>query len=178
MHNKPVTSSPKITSRMKLFVDQALKNKDFWDLCCDHGYIGIHALQSENFRCIHFVDQQKHIIKNLNMRFHQSRNFLKDSYQYEFHAQDARKLSSQITGNLLIAGVGGKLAHDILVNLIQEKKLNADRILISIHSEEQKYIHLISEVLCSYTHKLSLSFQEGKRERSLEVFDLEPSQLD
>lgn len=175
MKEAPNVNPPKATARMKLFVSKALEAMDFWDFCCDHGYIGILALRSEKFKCIHFVDQQKHIIENLKLRFHKSENFLKEHYQYKFYDQDARTLSTVVTGNLLIAGVGGKLAFEILQSLEQKKQLKAQRILISVHSEEQKYTNQIALILSKYTQLESIPYQEGRRLRNLAIFDLLPN---
>lgn len=164
--------APKITARMKLFVDHSLANLDFWDFCCDHGYTGIYALQLEKFSCIHFVDQQKHIIENLKLRFQHSQSFIKKHYQFQFYAEDARQFQYEVTGNLLIAGVGGKLAYEILKHLSAENLLKAKRILLSVHSEEEKYLKRIQELLTHYSPSLTHSFTEGNRQRKLELFDL------
>ena len=61
--------NPKLTKRMKCFIDHALIDKPLWDICCDHGYVGIKALETSYIRKTVFHNgilafkNQKRIIK-------------------------------------------------------------------------------------------------------------------
>ncbi len=158
-----------VSSRMKLFVDSALPNLAFWDMCCDHGYIGLYALQTNLFTEIHFVDQVPEIISKLKDRIDKS-NQLKSHHKIYFYSQDASSISDVVDGNILIAGVGGSTMIKILSGLSNSYKLNANRILLSPHLEEDLIVSYMNSKQ-QYFLQQKIEFKERHRVRSLYVFD-------
>jgi tRNA (adenine22-N1)-methyltransferase len=123
---------PKISPRMQYFVNQADANIPFWDFCCDHGYIGIAAMTSGKFCEVHFVDQIPHIIERLKKLFEQSPS--KNIYdKYFFYDCGGENLNTNIQGNVIIAGVGGRTIVSILNSLISKNILAAQKIILSPH---------------------------------------------
>ena len=166
---------PKISPRMKIFVDNSLDGIPFWDFCCDHGYIGIHALKSERFNEVHFVDQVPHIIHRLQALFLQSPH-VKEQYKYFFHIAAGEDLSQEVHGNCLIAGVGGTTIKIILENLMAKNILHAKRLLLSPHLDEHILIPFMQNNLGEkYLLKEKILIQEGRRNRPLYIFDQVPS---
>lgn len=162
---------PKLSSRMRLFLDQGVLNKPFWDVCCDHGYVGIGALKY-NFSEVHFVDQVPHIMEKLIFRFKEFPP--NNSAKFKFHINSGEEISEFVFGTCLIAGVGGLTIKNIIENLIRVDKLKADRLLLSPHTDEKVLIDCIrsSIVSDSYFLKEKIIFTEGKKERSLYILDL------
>ena len=156
---------------MKCFVENALPHMPFWDLCCDHGYIGIHALLSERFTEVHFVDQIEHIMLKLKERFEKSKQ-VKESYNFQFHICDAEKINNKIFGNLLIAGVSATTVINIISSLSLSGNLNCKRILLSPHSDTDMLLEFMKSKLAKeYFLVKQVSIYEGKRDRSLYVYD-------
>lgn len=163
--------APKVSPRMKIFVEKALDGEAFWDFCCDHGYIGIHALKSERFSEVHFVDQVPHIIHRLQTLFSQS-NKVKNEYRYFFHTAAGENLKSSVHGNCLIAGVGGTTIKVILETLNSGNKLEAKRLLLSPHLDEHIMLpYLNDELKDRYVLIEKLEIPEGKRMRPLYIYD-------
>lgn len=111
---------------MKLSIRlQSLKNmvaddyKHIWDTCCDHGYLGISLLTSNN-ATIHFVDTVAHIIDDLSAVL--SKN-CEHTNQYKTYVLDAKKLPITNYADekqlVIIAGVGGDLTAEIFEALTQ-----------------------------------------------------------
>ena len=162
---------PKLSLRMQLFLDQALPNKPFWDICCDHGYVGIGAIKLD-FPEVHFVDQVPLIMEKIIFRFEKFPP--KNNAKFKFHLNSGEDISEIVFGTCLIAGVGGLTIKNIIDNLIQGDKLKADRLLLSPHTDEKVLINCIQSNLVSdrYNLKEKIIFIEGKKERSLYVLDL------
>ncbi len=167
--------SPKVSLRMKTFVEEAIDGLAFWDFCCDHGYIGIHALKTERFTEVHFVDQVPHIIDRLRALFAQS-NKVKPEYRYFFHSLGGEDLEMEVDGNCLIAGVGGTTIKIILENLHSKNLLKAKRLLLSPHLDEHILLPFLEEKLSEhYALVKKIMIPEGKRIRPLYVLDLKIS---
>ena len=164
--------APKASRRMKIFVEKALEGEAFWDFCCDHGYIGIHALKVERFKEVHFVDQVPHIIHRLQKLFAQSHK-VKEEYRYFFHVAAGENISHVVDGNCLIAGVGGTTIKIILENLKSNNLLQAKRLLLSPHLDEHILNPFMQEKLGTiYQLKEKILIPEGRRSRPLYVYDL------
>ncbi len=163
---------PKLSSRMKIFIEKAVPNYPFWDFCCDHGYIGIGALQSLKFSEVHFVDQVPHIMVRLEKLIYQS-PALNPDYNFSLHTKAGEDICQEVTGSLLIAGVGGTTIKNILESLCNRDLLRADRLLLSPHLDE----HIMNAFLASekmarkYEVLEKISIQEGRRIRPLYIVD-------
>ncbi len=83
-----------------------------WDLCCDHGKIGI-SLFKENRKII-FVDQVEHIISNLRKKLEISK------FNTKFQVIDAKEINifNSKDESIIIAGVGGHTCIDIMSNIL------------------------------------------------------------
>lgn len=164
-------SKPKLSERMLLFLSLGIKDKPFWDICCDHGYVGLGALKS-NFSEVHFVDQVPHIMEKIRLRFEQFPPV--SEVKYYFHPISAEWINIDIFGNFLIAGVGGLTIKNIIEPLIENNKLHDDRLILSPHTDEKVLINCISSsaVHEKYLIKEKIIFNEGKKSRSVYVLDL------
>jgi tRNA (adenine22-N1)-methyltransferase len=165
------SKKPKLSKRMLLFLEQAIKHKPLWDICCDHGFVGLGALRDQ-FSEVHFVDQVPHIMDTLRTRLEQYPP--KTDCKFSLHVIPAELIDQDIFGTCLIAGVGGLTIKNILSALIVNQKLKAQRLLLSPHTDELVLVDFISEL--SFQEKYSLKekylFTEGKKERSLYILDL------
>ena len=82
-----------------------------FDLCCDHGYLGIGALLSDRVPHVTFVDQVPAVIDRLSDRF----PVHLDRTRATFIVKDAATLAvGKVPGTIVIAGVGATVAGDIL----------------------------------------------------------------
>lgn len=174
VHNKFLMKlpSPKLTTRMKSFIDHAIVNAPFWDVCCDHGYVGIKALISGQFSEVHFVDQIPHIMKRLQTLIYQNRE-LRSEHIYELHICSGEDISRDVEGTLLIAGVGGLTMKNILSALINKGHLQCDRILLSPHTDEKVIVEYIMSDFFQGLYRVDdkKMLPEGKRERPLYILN-------
>lgn len=166
-------SNPKLSKRMKCFIENALKGQPFWDVCCDHGYVGIKALESSEFLEVHFVDQVPHIMQRLERLIHQS-SHIKPEHKYVLYQQAGEQIDREIKGTLLIAGVGGLTIKTIVSSLIANKNLSAQRLLLSPHTDEKVLTQFIDEKsfkeMYCLTNKILMA--DGSRLRPLYILDL------
>ncbi len=164
---------PKLSPRMQIFLDQGIAGLPFWDICCDHGYIGIGALKSDKFSEVHFVDQVPHIMDRLEKLFLQSPH-LKPHYRYFFHRLPGEAIEVEIFGSFLVAGVGGATATSILKSLLERKNLKAHRLLISPHMDEKILLTFTTEKIFKVQYQFieKIEIEEAGRVRPLYIFDL------
>ena len=165
-------SSPKLTPRMSLFLEHAINATPFWDLCCDHGYVGIGSIKSKQFTTVHFVDQVPHIMDRLDQLIKQAPTYHQD-LNYQLHLMPAEKIEIEILGTCLVAGVGGLTIKTILQQLLLRKKLKASRLLLSPQTDEQVLKDYLTDKELMFFYKLAnkLDIIEGKRTRSLYILD-------
>lgn len=164
--------NPKLTIRMKLFLEFTLKGEDFWDICCDHGYVGIGALKSNEYSNIHFVDQVPQIMERLSQLLKQT--FLRlDEINCHLHVLPAESLDEEIKGNVLIAGVGGLTIKTILDTLLQSNKLKAKRIILSPHTDEAVLINYMISAEFQNFYKINSKekYMEIKKCRTVYILD-------
>jgi tRNA (adenine22-N1)-methyltransferase len=124
----------KLSPRMQCIYEHLLPGKPVWDLCCDHGYVGLQALQSGEFPCVHFVDQVPHIIEKLQHTV--LRDYAADSARAEFFAGAAENLSVPMHGTVVISGVGAHAILRILQALKNANVLWADRLILGPQRDE------------------------------------------
>ncbi len=158
---------------MKVFIEKALPGLPFWDICCDHGHIGMGAIKSGAFSEVHFVDQVPHIMKKLEgevLRYNQV------DTPYFLHCLPAERLEQKILGTFLVAGVGGLTIRNIVGPLLDTHLIECKRLLLSPQTDEKVLVSFLeSENLTKhYELKEKISIPEGKRFRSLYILDLKP----
>lgn len=94
---------------------------DIWDLCCDHGRLGLHLHQAQHdaYGCtrsrIHLVDCVPSIIDDLKIRYAQW-----PGDDLSIDCRDSGDIELPNTGRqlLILAGVGGGTVVDILTRLL------------------------------------------------------------
>lgn len=160
----------KLSPRFKIFVDKILPNVPFWDLCCDHGYVGLEIFFNKKSSEVHLVDQVPHIMQKIAKYLQDN---LEDTSGIELHIESAQNLKVPLTGTVLIAGVGGKTIQIIVQELLKTKLLHATRLLLSPHTDLKAFNELIQtqEFQTLYTLTEKVPLDEGGIIKTLFVFD-------
>lgn len=88
-----------------------------WDLCCDHGRLGLAVLESEGAGEVHFNDSVAAIMNDLEQRLVRY-----GARRYGLHPGPAEQLRLPDTGRqlLVLAGVGDELSARIITALAQQ----------------------------------------------------------
>lgn len=135
-----------------------------WDCCCDHGLLGIHLLRRNAAPYIHFVDVTPQLIDDLEDKL---RTFFAQppppNSQWLTHCQDAHDIPiSKVEGQhlMVIAGVGGDLARDIVQSLISE---------VNSNKADQSIDFLLCPVRQHYSLRQSLKAQGCRLKKELLV---------
>jgi tRNA (adenine22-N1)-methyltransferase len=126
---------PKTTSRIHMLLEPSLVGSPIWDICCDHGQLGIEALKRGQYGQVHFVDRVTSITEKLEKKL----LYLVEkglSSHFAIHCLEAQKLACSIEGTCIIAGVGGKTITTILRAWLEADLLKARRLVLSAHSDE------------------------------------------
>ncbi len=130
--------SSKLSLRLKeisSFVDKSYLS--IWDLCCDHGKLGLHLYEQRKCASLHLVDCVESIIKNLK--------------KYETDRISALCLDGALIENLqedsliCICGVGGEELIKILIGLETRNDLKGIDFLISPHNQTYKVRKFLRE---------------------------------
>lgn len=145
--------------RLKVLYELSdVHDRHFYDLCCDHGHLGISVHLNKNPLSTTLNDQVESICLNLEKHVSDIPNVENISTLYK----DASKIKFQVQEPkcILIAGVGGPLLLKIVENLIPQ--INEEDILIlsphtKIHEIRSKLkvlgLTLIEEVYCCENDK-------------------------
>lgn len=120
------------TSRISAIAQLIPERETVWDVCCDHGLIGIKALTERKATQVKFVDVAEHLVANVREKFNG-----KSLGQYrdivEFISADARSLAFQFSGTVVIAGVGARLIREILENYALSESKAVQHFLLCPH---------------------------------------------
>ena len=153
-----------LSPRIQLIVDHTLPNEPFWDLCCDHGYIGIGALTYQNVSEVHFVDQVSHIIEKI-------KSYSKSTETPLFyHNAPAETLTNQFKGTVVICGVGMNTILDVLNENQKNTQSYIKRWIIGPHTH-QDASEILSNLLIGYKLFQKSSVLERGRNRDFYIFD-------
>lgn len=162
--------TPKLSERMKLFIHYGVIGAPFWDICCDHGHVGIGALESKKFSQVHFVDQLPHIMQRLSTTL---LDLGLEESLYFLHDLKGEEIDTTVSGTCLIAGVGGLTITKILQSLLIKNFLRADRLILSPHTDEKSLNAFTSTPAFSELYVLHDKFliPVGKKMKTLYLYD-------
>jgi tRNA (adenine22-N1)-methyltransferase len=163
----------KLSPRLQLIYDQLIPGKPVWDICCDHGYLGLKAYQAGAFPQVYFVDQVDSIIEKLKTSFREE--FLQADFHQQayFISSRAEELPREVTGTAVIAGVGAYTIFKILCTLESKSFLQAQKLILVPQRDEQKLQELLKERHCFGYKSWTLAGEVQERGRSRRIFVLE-----
>lgn len=150
--------SPFLSARLSALRSYYQKQKNIWDIGCDHGLLGLFFSNEEEVERIHLVDPSAAVIKELQ-------NKLKDSYitkgEILIHHQHGQQLSIETTSNcIFIAGMGGKEIGEIIIHLLPSLDATSS-VVISPHRKILELRALLRELPLALVQE-ELIFEDGQ----------------
>ncbi|WP_028670528.1 SAM-dependent methyltransferase [Saccharospirillum impatiens] len=112
-----------------------------WDLCCDHGRLGLGLLETQRTPQVHFVDQIPSIMADLQDRL---KRYGAKGYQLHTLPAEQLNLPNQGTQLLVLAGVGDEVAQAIITGVTQRNPTIQPDWLISPANkvfQVRRYLH-------------------------------------
>jgi len=109
--------------RLQSLLDRCEPGFPLWDLCCDHGLLGLEALESGLFPQVIFNDAVPHVLELLAPR-------LAGREDAKLVLSRAEDIPEILIGNLVIAGVGGEKIFKILMSHANAGRLKARRVIV------------------------------------------------
>lgn len=168
-HNRPM---PALSKRLKLIFDQLIPGEPVWDICCDHGYLGLAAYESNRFSEVNFVDQVPQIIQRLEETFNQVVKDKDNHTRANFIARAGEHLSHQLNGNVVICGVGSYSIFQIVKSLQEKNLLKARRLILCPQNDVVKIEDL--KKLPDFTYRqLSENLVVNEKDRLREIYVLD-----
>lgn len=163
----------RISPRLQVVYDNLLEGYDVWDVCCDHGFLGGAAYESQRFANIYFVDQVASIISKVKATFETYVFKPERPSQAFFLAESGANLKQNVSGNLCITGVGAHVINNILCGLAKNERLNAHRIILGPHRDEKKLEKMLAanELFGHYRLSSKKEMQENGRSRIFFILD-------
>ncbi len=162
----------KLSKRMNLFLDYSIDSLPFWDLCCDHGLVGLGSLVfRKNSSHVYFVDQVPHIMTLLQKKINQL--YIKPETPHTLYCVPAEELDVDVEGVVLIAGVGGMTIKTIISTLLKKDRLKAKRLILSPHTDIKVLEEYCAQELFKQCYDLKIieSVIVGKKEKPLYIFE-------
>jgi tRNA (adenine22-N1)-methyltransferase len=114
---------PKLSPRLQALLDRCEPGLPLWDLCCDHGLLGLAALESGKFSEVIFNDAVPHVLEALAPQISNYENS-------RVVLGLAEEIQEPLTGNLILAGIGGEKIFKILSTYSAAGRLNARHIIV------------------------------------------------
>ncbi len=159
----------KLSPRLRALYNELIPGLAVADLCCDHGYLGVEAYVSGKFPEIIFIDQAPLAMKILEEKFNQYVYQSENPTRVKFITKDAAKTEDLLTGNVVIAGVGGMNMMQMLESLHQNNKLKPDHLILSPHRDEKLFE---KPELFGLRHSHTNTVMESGYDRPIFVFKL------
>ena len=153
----------RVSERMRRIVDFAIPDRPTWDLCCDHGLIGLWAWHVHDLPELHFVDRAPRLVGELRTRIAGHI----DLTRLFFHQTDASQVEiSPAPSNLLIGGVGFRAAERIVSNIDPTR---GHRVVVSVHAEADQLPRAMNEL--GWVIAGEATIEERGRRRSVFAWD-------
>lgn len=95
-----------LSLRLQSLLDRCEAGLPLWDLCCDHGHLGLEALRSGRFPTVIFNDAAAHVLDDLRGQV--------GGQPARLLCARAEEIREDLTGNVVIAGIGGEKIYKIL----------------------------------------------------------------
>ena len=170
------SSGSQLSQRLGTALENALPGKEFWDICCDHGILGIHALKSQKFSEVNFVDQVPQIMDQLEekIRKHVKKSATNDQQQmigFNFYTCPAELLRTSLKGNICILGVGAEKINFILQEWLKLDLLHADRLILGPHKDIEWFCEEVIPRFPGYHLVKKIDILEKNRTRTILVLD-------
>lgn len=96
-----------LSLRLNSILERCEPGLPLWDLCCDHGQLGLAALASGHFPEVIFNDSVKRLLEPIQLQ-------LVGHAGCRFVCSLAEDISEPLTGNVVLAGIGGEKIFRIL----------------------------------------------------------------
>ncbi|MGZ3721709.1 MAG: SAM-dependent methyltransferase [Bdellovibrionales bacterium] len=112
-----------LSFRLKSLLDRAEPGMPLWDLCCDHGLLGLAAYESGKFTEVVFNDSVPHVLELLAPQLIE-----KDNTRTVLAL--AEEINEPLTGNIIVAGVGGEKIYKILCSHALNGRLQARKVIV------------------------------------------------
>lgn len=109
-----------LSLRLQSLLDRCQGGLPLWDLCCDHGLLGLSALKSGRFSQVIFNDIVDHVLEPLRDKVGEDARVI---------CAPAEDIPEPLTGNIVLAGVGGERILKILLAHSDRGTLKAERIV-------------------------------------------------
>jgi tRNA (adenine22-N1)-methyltransferase len=113
-----------LSKRLSKALSYIDKTKYFYDLCCDHGMLGMAVLENDLAEHVIFNDQVPHIIDNLKTSLS---SYITKSIAFE--TKPCQKIKFKPNSTICILGVGCNTIHKLLEAIDNEQTL-----IISTHT--------------------------------------------
>jgi len=126
---------------------------EIWDCCCDHGYLGMHILQSELCKTVHFVDQISSITSDLENKLQRYQ-----ASNYEVHTLSAEyiHLSTQHKHCVILAGISGNTTILIMKGILLRNANAHIDFIISPHYHNEAIQAFLTTPSLSITEQLTV----------------------
>jgi tRNA (adenine22-N1)-methyltransferase len=115
-----------LSQRLQALLDRCLPEQPLWDLCCDHGYLGLEALRTQRFATVIFNDAVEHVLADLRLRIPATTT----TQDWRIICKPAEDIAESLTGNVVLAGIGGEKIYKILLAHSARGTLNAQRLIL------------------------------------------------
>jgi tRNA (adenine22-N1)-methyltransferase len=139
----------KVSKRIKALVSMVGETYDVvWDLCCDHGKIGVALAEKSCAKTYNFVDQVPSIITKLNSTLG---SYIPSGVNYNTFATPAEKISidNNLKNLIVLAGIG----TDTIISILEQinyNQISNSHILVSTN----KYPHKLRSFLQKGDYKI------------------------
>jgi len=151
-----------LSPRLQKLYDLCQPKQPVWDLCCDHGLLGLWALHSETHPCVVFNDAVAHVLEGLQQKFgaHAPRA--------KVICGPAEDIVEPLDGNVVLAGIGGEKIVRILQTHAARANLHATRVIACPEKDAE---WMMAQPIAGYAIRDRLTIPHGTGHRWIAVYE-------
>jgi tRNA (adenine22-N1)-methyltransferase len=145
-----------LSPRLAALYELCLPKLPLWDLCCDHGYLGLWALHSGRHSEVIFNDAVPTILESLPQNFGQAAG------RARLISGLAEDIQEPLIGSLCLAGIGAEKIFKILMTHAQRGTLQASTIAVC---PEKDGVWLLAQKIPGFTlsHSREIPHRDARR---------------
>ncbi len=157
----------KFSRRLRAIYQELTPGLPVVDVCCDHGHLGLQAFLSNHFPEVVFIDQVEHSMIELEAKFNRYFTSHESQIKVRFITSDAAKVKEPLSGNVVIAGIGGNTMMKILEGLFQSADFKPNKLILCPNKQRENFE---KSELFGLQHLQTSTVVELRIERSIFVF--------
>ncbi len=171
-----------LSPRLNSVYSRINKKHPIWDICCDHGYLGIECILSTEAKDVNFCDPGEDLMNNLANKISANSKILIEERWFKSYELNNKKVKlycckaekldvNSVKGTVVIMGVGTKTITSILNSWLENAEFDNKKIqdlILGTHTQ----IQVLEEYVQTLPWELSERWSVLEKNKERQFFKL------